>query len=125
MFFDFIEQKLPENETTIPKHYPHMMELDSLRLFDDSYYVIGGNNEYDNLTIANKICTILNVTHPKKKGKYQDQISFVEDRLGHDRRYAIDATKIRDELGWKPMTDFDKGLQTTIAWFSDKQKLSP
>ena len=87
-------------------------------------YVIGGNNEHDNLSIANKICAMLDETHPKKVGSYRDQISFVKDRLGHDRRYAIDATKIRNELGWKPETDFDNGLRTTIAWYLDKYQVA-
>ncbi len=84
-------------------------------------YVIGGNNEYSNLNIAKKICKILDATTPKTNGgSYEDQITFVKDRLGHDFRYAIDASKIKKELGWKVEADFDESLQKTVAWYSNK-----
>lgn len=80
-------------------------------------YLIGGNNEYNNLYIAQKICRILDNLRPKEKGNYGDQISFVEDRPGHDFRYAIDATKIKRDLGWQPTTSFEKGLIDTVNWY--------
>ncbi|HET8737406.1 MAG TPA: dTDP-glucose 4,6-dehydratase [Pricia sp.] len=83
-------------------------------------YAIGGDNEQNNLDIAEKICRILDEVRPKKKGSYKDQISFVKDRLGHDRRYAIDASKIRNELGWQALTDFEKGLRKTVEWYTRK-----
>lgn len=86
-------------------------------------YLLGGNNEYDNLTIATKICKILDLKIPKKKGSYKDQIKFVEDRLGHDFRYAIDASKVSKELSWKANESFDSGLEKTIDWYLNKYQL--
>lgn len=85
-------------------------------------YVIGGNNEHNNLDIAKRICSILDEVYPKKIGSYKEQITFVEDRLGHDRRYAIDATKIKKELGWQPQTDFESGLRKTVSWYIEENK---
>jgi len=85
-------------------------------------YAIGGENEHDNLFIAEKICSVLDEIRPKGKGSYKSQIVFVEDRLGHDRRYAIDATKIKENLGWKPEANFDSGLRKTIDWYITKEK---
>ncbi|MEE9406931.1 MAG: dTDP-glucose 4,6-dehydratase [Polaribacter sp.] len=84
-------------------------------------YNIGGKNERDNLYIANKICAILDVIHPKEKS-YTDQISFVKDRPGHDFRYAIDASKIENELGWQANESFETGIQKTIEWYLKKYK---
>ncbi|SEL83574.1 dTDP-glucose 4,6-dehydratase [Maribacter orientalis] len=83
-------------------------------------YLLGGNNEYDNLTIALKVCDILDVKLPKSNGNYKDQIKFVENRLGHDFRYAIDASKISNTLGWKAKQNFDTGLEKTVQWYLDK-----
>jgi dTDP-glucose 4,6-dehydratase len=84
-------------------------------------YAIGSANEHTNLNIAKKICRLLDVSHPKDDGRnYEDQINFVSDRLGHDFRYAIDASKIKNELGWMPEEDFETGLQKTITWYSNK-----
>ena len=83
-------------------------------------YVIGGNNEHTNLSIARRICDILDDRYPKKEGSYAEQITFVEDRPGHDYRYAIDASKIKDQLQWRPITDFDAGLRQTVDWFAPK-----
>lgn len=80
-------------------------------------YNIGGRNERNNLYIANTICELLNELKPKAEGKYQDQITFVKDRPGHDLRYAIDATKIETELGWKADENFETGIRKTIAWY--------
>ncbi len=86
-------------------------------------YNIGGNNENENITIANTICEILDLKIPKSKS-YTEQITFVNDRPGHDFRYAIDASKIEDELGWKADEDFKSGIIKTIDWYINKyQKL--
>ena len=81
-------------------------------------YNVGGHNELTNITVVQKICEILDDIKPKPDGgSYQDQISFVQDRPGHDLRYAIDASKIKDELGWTPAHTFDTGLRETIEWY--------
>lgn len=79
-------------------------------------FAIGGKNEYSNLQIAHMICSILDELSPRAT-PYADQITFVQDRLGHDKRYAINPRKIESELGWKPMMDFEKGLRKTIEWY--------
>ena len=83
-------------------------------------YNIGGRNERNNLYIVNTICEILNDVQPKTNGKYQDLISFGTDRPGHDMRYAIDATKIENELGWKADENFETGIKKTISWYLNK-----
>lgn len=83
-------------------------------------YNIGGRNERNNLYIANTICELLNEMKPKTGAKYQEQITFVKDRPGHDLRYAIDATKIETELGWKADENFETGIRKTIAWYLEK-----
>ena len=83
-------------------------------------YNIGGKNERSNLYIASKICEILDEKHPKKKGSYKQQITFVKDRAGHDLRYAIDASKIEHDLGWKAHENFDTGIQKTIIWYMNR-----
>ena len=80
-------------------------------------YNIGGSNEYDNNTIAHKICNILDLLKPKDNGNYRDQITYVQDRAGHDRRYAIDATKIKTRLGWEADESFESGIVKTIKWY--------
>ncbi|MDN3491580.1 dTDP-glucose 4,6-dehydratase [Winogradskyella bathintestinalis] len=82
-------------------------------------YNIGGKNERDNLYIAHKICDILNELKPKNTS-YSEQISFVTDRPGHDFRYAIDASKIEKELGWKADENFETGIIKTIEWYLEK-----
>lgn len=84
-------------------------------------YNIGGKNEQNNLQIANKICAILDTICPKESS-YKEQISFVKDRPGHDFRYAIDATKIEVELGWKADENFDSGILKTTQWYLEKYK---
>ena len=79
-------------------------------------YNIGGNNEKNNLYIANRICELLDQIRPKTVS-YKRQISFVKDRPGHDYRYAIDATKIENELGWKAEENFESGIVKTINWY--------
>ena len=82
-------------------------------------YNIGGKNERNNLYIANKICEILDEIYPKKNS-YKNQISFVKDRYGHDFRYAIDASKVENELGWKAAENFESGILKTIQWYLKK-----
>jgi dTDP-glucose 4,6-dehydratase len=83
-------------------------------------YNIGGRNERNNLYIVDTVCTILNTLQPKSTGTYQDQITFVKDRPGHDLRYAIDATKIETELGWKAVENFETGIIKTVEWYLKK-----
>jgi len=82
-------------------------------------YNIGGRNERNNLYIAHKICEILDTLKPKATS-YQGQIAFVEDRAGHDRRYAIDATKIETKLGWQAEENFESGIVKTVEWYLRK-----
>ena len=85
-------------------------------------YNIGGLNEKTNLEIAETICSLLDMLRPRVDGQsYRSQINFVQDRPGHDRRYAIDAHKIKHELGWKANDTFDTGIQKTIKWYLDHQ----
>ncbi|RDY57864.1 dTDP-glucose 4,6-dehydratase [Flagellimonas nanhaiensis] len=84
-------------------------------------YNIGGRNERNNLYIAQTICDILDKKHPRDNGEsYKQLIAFVEDRAGHDFRYAIDATKIESELGWKADENFETGIQKTVDWYLEK-----
>ena len=84
-------------------------------------YNIGGNNELKNIEVVNKICNILDDIFPKNNGNsYIDQISFVEDRIGHDYRYGLDISKIENRLGWSPKENFDSGLKKTIKWYLKK-----
>lgn len=81
-------------------------------------YNIGGHNERNNLQIANTICGIIDKLRPAADGKsYRELITFVKDRAGHDRRYAIDATKIETELGWKAEENFETGIRKTVEWY--------
>ncbi|KEJ92146.1 dTDP-glucose 4,6-dehydratase [Synergistes jonesii] len=82
-------------------------------------YNVGGNCEKQNIEIVHIICSILDELRPKKSGSYASQIVFVKDRPGHDRRYAIDASKIKRELGWQPLETFDSGIRKTIIWYLD------
>lgn len=83
-------------------------------------YNIGGRNERTNLQIVNTICEILDQKVSKPNFSYKNLITFVEDRAGHDRRYAIDATKLEKELGWKADENFDSGIVKTIEWYLKK-----
>ena len=83
-------------------------------------YNVGGNNEKTNLEVVQTICATLDHLRPLKNGKsYSDQITFVKDRPGHDRRYAIDASKIKRDLGWEPQESFESGILKTITWYLD------
>ena len=83
-------------------------------------YNIGGWNERANLDVVNMLCSVLDELQPRVDGKrYSDQIAFVTDRPGHDRRYAIDARKIEAELGWRPAETFESGIRKTVRWYLD------
>jgi dTDP-glucose 4,6-dehydratase len=82
-------------------------------------YNIGGHNEQKNLHVVESICALLDELAPRQSGPYKEQISFVSDRPGHDLRYAIDASKIERELGWKPTETFASGLRKTVLWYMD------
>ncbi len=83
-------------------------------------YNIGGHNEKRNLEVVQAICRILDELQPKDV-PYAELISFVEDRAGHDRRYAIDTSKIARELNWRPQETFETGLRKTVQWYLDNQ----
>ncbi|PUA20531.1 dTDP-glucose 4,6-dehydratase [Glaciimonas sp. PCH181] len=85
-------------------------------------YNIGGWNEKANLDVVHVLCDILDQLDPKSAGSYRDQITYVTDRPGHDRRYAIDARKIQRELGWKPAETFETGIRKTVQWYLDHQE---
>ena len=81
-------------------------------------YNVGGNNEIKNIQIVEVICDVLNDIHPAGSGKsYHELITFVKDRPGHDFRYAIDASKLKKEIGWEPKESFNTGIQKTIEWY--------
>lgn len=84
-------------------------------------YNIGGRNERNNNQIVERICTLLDTMKPKEDGKsYKELITYVEDRAGHDRRYAIDATKLENELSWKADENFETGIVKTVEWYLKK-----
>ncbi|GAL12378.1 dTDP-glucose 4,6-dehydratase [Vibrio astriarenae] len=87
-----------------------------------STYNIGGHNEKRNIDVVNLICRILDDLLPKEQGSYAEQIEFVDDRPGHDRRYAIDSSKISNELGWNPIETFESGIAKTVSWYLDNRK---
>lgn len=85
-------------------------------------YNVGGLNEKTNLDVVYTLCDILDSQYPKADGSsYRTQIVYVKDRPGHDRRYAIDATKINNELGWKPAQTFETGIALTVRWYMENQ----
>ncbi len=83
-------------------------------------YNIGGENEARNIDLVKTICSILDQKRPKET-PYADQITFVQDRAGHDLRYAIDPSRIRDELGWRPSVTVEEGLERTVQWYLDNE----
>lgn len=84
-------------------------------------YNIGGENERTNLELVRTLCAILDAKRPKASGSYADQITFVSDRPGHDARYAIDPTRIRAELGWRPSVTVEEGLARTVDWYLENE----
>jgi dTDP-glucose 4,6-dehydratase len=81
-------------------------------------YNVGGHNEKTNLEVVEEICALLDELSPRTDGqRYSEQISFVADRPGHDKRYAIDSGKIERELGWRPSETFKSGLRKTVEWY--------
>ena len=81
-------------------------------------YNVGGYNEKTNLEVVKTLCMILDQLKPKSNGKsYSDQITFVKDRPGHDKRYAIDASKLKCQLGWRSQETFETGLRKTVIWY--------
>ncbi|WP_439103166.1 dTDP-glucose 4,6-dehydratase [Celeribacter marinus] len=84
-------------------------------------YNVGGENERTNLELVETLCAILDQKRPKATGTYADQITFVSDRPGHDARYAIDPTRLRKELGWRPSVTVDEGLEKTVQWYLDHE----
>lgn len=89
--------------------------LDSAR--PGETYNIGGGNEKTNMSVVHSLCDLLDQLQPKTSGSYRDQIKHITDRPGHDRRYAIDARKIKKELGWMPVESFETGLRKTVEWY--------
>lgn len=84
-------------------------------------YNIGGENERRNIDLVRTICALLDEMKPKAQGSYADQITFVTDRPGHDARYAIDPSRIREELGWRPSVTVEEGLRRTVRWYLDNE----
>ena len=84
-------------------------------------YNIGSENERTNLEVVNTVCSILDRLHPREKGQYANLITFVTDRPGHDARYAIDPSRVRNELGWQPTATFEQNLEKTVQWYLDNQ----
>jgi dTDP-glucose 4,6-dehydratase len=85
-------------------------------------YNVGGNNEKQNLEVVNAVCAILDELRPRADGQsYAAQIAYVADRPGHDKRYAIDASRIAAELGWTPRETFESGIRKTVAWYLDNE----
>jgi len=90
-----------------------------------AHYNIGGNNEKSNLELVQTICNILNEVFPSSElSSYSELITFVKDRPGHDYRYAIDASKLKQDLGCEPSKDFGKNLETTVLWYINKYRFS-
>ena len=86
-------------------------------------YNIGGDSEKQNIEVVHAICDILDIMQPRVDGKsYRVQIDFVKDRIGHDHRYAVNATKIKENLGWQPLESFETGLRKTVKWYLDNKE---
>ena len=84
-------------------------------------YNIGGWNEWRNIDLVHELCTIMDEYLERESGESAKLITFVKDRAGHDQRYAIDATRLHRELGWKPSISFEEGLRNTVRWYLDNQ----
>src|SRR5207247_752424 len=88
---------------------------------DGETYNIGGNNECPNIRIVEAICDLIDELAPHLGGNSRSLITFVKDRLGRDRRYAIDASKIRQQLDWTPAYTFERGIRETVQWYLTNQ----
>jgi len=138
--FQFPEKLIPMticnllNEKDVPIYGDGKQIRDWLHVFDHcealkiilknpkygEVYNIGASNEIQNLEVVRMICSVLDTRKPRSDSvKYEDLISFVEDRLGHDRRYSIDSSKIKLELGWEPSKSFRAGIEETVQWYLD------
>jgi dTDP-glucose 4,6-dehydratase len=103
--------------------------VDHARAIDDIFhngkvgdtYNIGGFNEWTNIDLIKLLCTIMDRKLGREKGSSEQLITYVKDRPGHDKRYAIDASKINKELGWEPSLQFAEGLEKTIDWYLNNQ----
>ena len=84
-------------------------------------YNIAGSNEIKNIDIVKIICDIMDELIPSKNGSYRDLITFVDDRPGHDKRYAVDSTKLKNTLKWKPRESFQSGIKKTIKWYLNNE----
>jgi dTDP-glucose 4,6-dehydratase len=84
-------------------------------------YNVGGRSERTNLHVAKSICDLLDRLQPSQHGSHHQLIAFVPDRPGHDRRYAIDPSKLERELGWRASENFEKGLEKTVKWYIDNR----
>lgn len=85
-------------------------------------YNIGGCNEWSNIDLVNHLCSIMDNKLNRVKGESSSLITFVKDRAGHDKRYAIDNTKIKAELGWEPSLTFEEGLEKTVLWYLENEE---
>ena len=85
-------------------------------------YNIGGHNEWSNIDLINFLCDLMDDKLNRKMGESRNLITYVKDRAGHDLRYAIDASKIKNDLGWMPSVNFEKGLETTVEWYLNNEK---
>ena len=105
----------------VSDHVKAILEVLDKGVVGDTYN-IGGGNELKNIEIVNMICEIMDENYPRSNGNYSDLISFLADRKGHDRRYAINASKIRNKLGWKPTVSIKQGLQITVDWYVNNKE---
>jgi len=80
-------------------------------------YNIGGNNEWTNIALVKHLCKVMDAKLGREEGESEKLITYVKDRAGHDMRYAIDASKIKRDLGWEPSITFEKGLEDTVDWY--------
>ncbi len=89
---------------------------------DGETYNIGGNNEWTNISLIHKLCEVMDIKLNRKPGTSASLITFVQDRAGHDLRYAIDSTKLMTELGWAPSLQFEEGIEKTVAWYLENEE---
>ena len=84
-------------------------------------YNVGGHNERTNLEVVRAVCSVLDELRPRARGRYEDLITYVSDRPGHDLRYAIDPARLMNELGWKPQENFESGIRKTVRWYLENE----